>query len=132
MLFYPSVCVCFLQGEVTPSAAQTNIPEDERYKPHKDQAAGMLQFSLDVAIFCPSFKCCACVHECVCVCVCVICMLESSSSNVDRPGFWGALTGMLKMRQYKRMESLEDGMYLDDIDSETMDPVELSKFFPSK
>ena len=58
-------------------------------------------------------------------------LLGSSSESVDRPGFWGALTGMLKMRQYRRIVSQEDGIYLDDIDTETMDLDELSKFFPN-
>ena len=50
-------------------------------------------------------------------------------ASVDRTGFWGTLTGMLKRR--KKRYSLEDGVYLDDLNDETMDPEELSKFFPS-
>ena len=53
----------------------------------------------------------------------------SPPAPVDRAGFWGTLTGMLKRR--KKRYSLEDGVYLDDLNDETMDPEELSKFFPS-
>ena len=49
---------------------------------------------------------------------------------VDRPGFWGALTGILRRRKHPRFSSVEDGVYLDDLDGESMDPEELSKFFP--
>ena len=52
-------------------------------------------------------------------------------ANVDRTGFWGALTGILKRRKRRRFSSIEDGIYLDDIDPD-MDPEELSKFFPSR
>lgn len=52
--------------------------------------------------------------------------------NVDPTGFWGALTGILRRRQYQRFVSMEDGIYLDDIDYESMDPEELSKFFPRR
>lgn len=50
----------------------------------------------------------------------------------DRTGFWSALTGMLKRRHSRRFSSVEDGIYLEDIDYESMDPEELSKFFPSR
>ena len=54
------------------------------------------------------------------------------SANVDPTGFWGALTRILKRRHYQRFVSIEDGIYLDDIDYASMDPEELSKFFPSR
>ncbi len=51
---------------------------------------------------------------------------------MDRRGFWGALTGILKRRNTYRTTLMEDGIYLDDIDYDSMDPEELSKFFPSR
>lgn len=53
-------------------------------------------------------------------------------AGVDRSGFWGALTGMLKRRRQQRLSTVEDGIYLEDIDSDSMDPEELSQFFPSR
>lgn len=53
-----------------------------------------------------------------------------SGDDADRSGFWSALTRMLKRRRSQRFSSAEDGIYLDDIDYESMDPEELSKFFP--
>ena len=54
-----------------------------------------------------------------------------SAAPVDQPGFWGALTGMLRRRsKRRRFSSVEEGIYLDDIDDERMDPEELSQFFP--
>lgn len=50
----------------------------------------------------------------------------------DRSGFWKSLTGILQRRHTRRFSSVEDGIYLDDIDYESMDPEELSKFFPSR
>ncbi len=49
-------------------------------------------------------------------------------ANVDRRGFWSALIGMVK----RKHQHNEDGIYLEDIDYESMDPDELSKFFPSR
>jgi len=51
-------------------------------------------------------------------------------ASVDRAGFWGTVTSYLK-REKKRGISVEGGVYLDDLDDETMDPEEMSKFFPS-
>ncbi len=53
-------------------------------------------------------------------------------ASVDSRGFWGALTGILKRRNTQRKASMEKGMYLDDFDYDSMDPDELSKFFPSR
>lgn len=61
---------------------------------------------------------------------CYLCELTRAASVVDRPGFWGALTGILRRRKHPRFSSVEDGVYLDDLDGESMDPEELSKFFP--
>ncbi|XP_064382540.1 phosphatidate phosphatase LPIN2-like [Halichondria panicea] len=52
-------------------------------------------------------------------------------ASVDRRGFWSALAGILKRRNTQRKASMENGMYLDDFDYDSMDPDELSKFFPS-
>ena len=57
---------------------------------------------------------------------------HSTAAAVDRSGFWGALTGMLKRRRQQRLSTVEDGIYLEDIDSDSMDPEELSQFFPSR
>lgn len=54
-----------------------------------------------------------------------------AADNADRSGFWSAFTRILKRRHSRRF-SVEDGIYLDDIDYESMDPEELSKFFPHK
>ena len=56
----------------------------------------------------------------------------SCCPGADRTGFWNALTRILKRRHSRRFSSIEDGIYLDDIDYESMDPEELSKFFPPK
>ena len=53
------------------------------------------------------------------------------TATVDSTGFWSTLAGMLKRRNRHRYSSMEDGIYLEDIDYESMDPEELSKFFPS-
>ena len=52
------------------------------------------------------------------------------SASVDRAGFWGTVTSYLK-REKKHGISVEGGVYLDDLDDETLDPEEMSKFFPS-
>lgn len=62
---------------------------------------------------------------CVCSCTC-------TAAEVDKTGFWGALTGILKRRRRERMSTAEDGIYLDEIDSDSMQPEELSQFFPSR
>ena len=55
-----------------------------------------------------------------------------AAAPVDRSGFWGALTGILKRKRRQRLSTVEDGIYLEDIDSDSMDPEELSQFFPSR
>ena len=60
------------------------------------------------------------------------CCHSAAVAAVDRRGFWGALTGMLKRRRQQRLSTVEDGIYLEDIDSDSMDPEELSQFFPSR
>ena len=51
----------------------------------------------------------------------------------DRSGFWSALTRMLQRKHSNRFSSsMEDCIYLDDIDYESMDPDELSEYFPAR
>ena len=64
---------------------------------------------------------------------CMLCILcTRAAAEVDRTGFWGALTGILKRHKREQMSTAEDGIYLEDIDSDSMDPEELSQFFPSR
>ena len=53
------------------------------------------------------------------------------SATGSPPGFWGALTGMLRL-SHRRRYSLEEGIYLDAIDDQSMDPQQLSQFFPQQ
>ena len=57
------------------------------------------------------------VDQSLCVCV-----------SGDRQGFWAKLTAML--RKKKRISSVEDGIYLDELDAVNLDPQEVNKFFP--
>ena len=49
---------------------------------------------------------------------------------VDRQGFWGALTGMLRKKR-RRFSNVEDGIYLDDLDQANLHSHEVNKFFPA-
>ena len=55
--------------------------------------------------------------------------LHMSAATDRHPGIWEAITGMLRRKKQRRY-SIEEGIYLDDINDEGMDPEKLSQFFP--